>query len=226
MPLQRHKFKPADTDWITVEIVVAYSCESPPKVESTKISGLKQFGFILSSEYDIEVMVDDYWRHSCDRAGCQTAFQYDFDVKLFVADIVGLGLNLGSWGTGTAGWRFPTTEEQHSLSTACICCDDKLEEKRMLAEAAASVRRRPDASALIIGFSAIAAAGVLSVVYVDHPNHLGISFLWICSFALLTSLLVIMRRLAARMRRRKTELLRAKSHGAKLDDERYHNDSD
>ena len=75
MPLHRHKFKPRNTLWISVAIIVAYFCDSPPEVRSTKIRGLKNFAFIFGHEYDIESMVDDVRQLTCEQNDCNKAIR-------------------------------------------------------------------------------------------------------------------------------------------------------
>jgi hypothetical protein len=124
MAVSIFKFKPADTVWISIEIVVTYSCDEIPKVERVKIRGLQQFGLILSSEYDIEVFVHAARRIPCDiGGGCRDAVEYEFDTKVFVSDVIGLGIGIGKLGTGTAGWTSRSTEEHLTFRTECVCCD-------------------------------------------------------------------------------------------------------
>lgn len=205
MPLQRHTLKPRDTLWISVEVIVAYSCDSPPEVKSSKIRGLRQFAFIVGHEYDVDVMVDEAKRVPCQQLDCDYAARHDYDIKIFVSDTIGLGLGIGNWGTGTAGWSFPATEETQTLETPCICCDDTLEGKRMYLESKDIQRRALDSVSLIIGFSALASAIALSVVYFDHPSSLGKIFLSGVSFVLFSSVLVALRRVLALVTRRKHE---------------------
>ncbi len=205
MPLQRHKLKPRDTLWVSVEIIVAFSCDSAPEVKSTKIRGLKQFAFIIGHEYDIEVLVDDSRRLPCQQSGCGNAVRYDYVVKVFVSDTVGLGLGIGNWGTGTGGWSFPATEENQKLATPCICCDDRFEESRVLPESKQIQQRGSDSTPLIIGFSILASAIALSVVYFDHPSNLGKIFLSGVSLSLFASVFVTLRRIVTFIKRSKHE---------------------
>lgn len=203
MPLHRHKFKPRNTLWISVEIIVAHSCESPPEVKSTKIRGFKNFAFIFGHEYDIEAMIDDYKQLTCQQTGCNNAMKYECVIKTFVSETVGLGLGIGNWGTGTAGWSFDATEQEQRLTTPCICCDNKLEQKSIFQAPKVIDQRAYDSISLIAGLSVLAFAIALSILYFDHPSNLGKIFLYGVSTASAASVSVTLLRIIEYLKRSK-----------------------
>ena len=205
MPLHRHKFKPRNTLWISVEIIVAFFCDSPPEIKSTKIRGLKNFAFIFGHEYDIEALIDDYKQVTCERPDCSNAIQYECVFKTFVSETVGLGLGIGNWGTGTAGWSCDATEEEQKLITPCICCDKELEKKRVVQAPIWVEQRAYDSISLIAGLSVLAFAIALSILYFDHPSNLGKIFLYGASTASAISVVVTILRVIQYLKRSKHE---------------------
>ncbi len=203
MPLQRHKFKPRNTLWISVEIIVDHSCESPPEVKSTKIRGLKNFAFIFGHEYDIEVMVHDYTKLTCQQPDCSNAVQYECVIKTLVSDTVGVGFGMGNWGTGLAAWSFEATEQEQKLTTPCICCDSKVEQKSMVQALKGIDQCAYDSISLIAGLSVMAFAIALSILYFDHPSNLGKIFFYGVSTASTASVLVTLIRIIEFVKRSK-----------------------
>ena len=171
MPVTKYRFKPHSTLWIGVEIIVSYSCQADPKVERVRITGIKQFGLILSSEYEIDAFVDTVRRMPCEAgADCREAVRYDFTVKTFISDVIGLGIGVGKLGTGTAGWTTKATEELAHFGTACGCCDD---ERRVPERAVTEVHLVPSpqtATPWLVGFATLGTALALSFMNLDHPS--------------------------------------------------------
>jgi hypothetical protein len=196
MPLQRHTLKPKNVLWASAEVIVSYSCASEPTVASTKVRGLKGFAIGFGHEYDIEAAVEDSTRLPCAKDGCHNAIRYQYIVKSFVAETVGIGLNIGNWGTGTAGWTFPATEEVFHFEAPCICCDEKGEPRTVQRTEPA-----PNALAMIAAFALLATANTLSVLYIDHPSNLGRIFLNAELGGLIVSAVVTISRVLARRRR-------------------------
>jgi hypothetical protein len=151
----------------------------------------------------MDAFVDDYTRHSCSKAGCETAFGYEFNLRISVADKIGIGIGLGSLGTGTAGWDYPADDELLLLETPCVCCDNEIAAKRMVTEAFEPQSRRFDATSLILGLSALGTGTAFSVVYFEHPSNLGKAYLTAVACGLAASAYGLLVRLAARTRRRR-----------------------
>src|SRR5215469_16268448 len=101
--LERFKFKPPDTDWIRCELFVDYDCPTKPTVADLVITGIKQFGFIISHEYDVKAFVEGSSRQDCKKRDCERALLYKFDVRVYVWNKVGIGFGFGR-GTGTLGF--------------------------------------------------------------------------------------------------------------------------
>jgi hypothetical protein len=167
-------YKPPNTRWIKCELFVSYECDVKPKVEDVVITGIKQFGFILSTEYDIKASVEESERRNCTREECDTAIEYHFNVKCSVYEKIGLGFGLGS-GTGTLGWTRTSIDYFESFTTRCICCDQEakptgayqyaIEPMRSLVE----TRRRDEIGVAAVGAFAALLAGVeYSVTHVTH----------------------------------------------------------
>lgn len=171
MPVTKYRFKPRRTLWIGVELIVSYSCQADPKVERVRITGIKQFGLILSSEYEIDAFVDTVRRIGCEAGSdCNEAMRYEFTVKTFISDVIGLGIGVGRLGTGTAGWTTKATEELGHFGTECVCCDD---ESRVPERAVAEVHVVPSlqtATPWVIGFATLGAALGVSLMNLDHPS--------------------------------------------------------
>jgi hypothetical protein len=184
---------------------VAYFCESPPEIKSTKIRGLKNFAFIFGHEYDIEALIDDYKQVTCEQPGCSNAIQYECVFKTYVSEMVGFGLGIGNWGTGTAGWSFEATEQEQKLMTPCICCDKELEKKRVVQAPVWVEQRAYDSISLIAGLSVLAFAIALSILYFDHPSNLGKIFLYGASTASAVSVVVTILRVIQYLKRSKHE---------------------
>jgi hypothetical protein len=202
MAVSIFKFKPADTVWINVEIVVTYSCNEIPKVERVKIRGLKQFGLILSSEYDIEVFVHAARRRRCDIGGdCRDAVEYEFDTKVFVSDVIGLGIGIGKIGTGTAGWTSPSTEEQRTFKTECICCDAEQASPMAGLSVITIVPSTPTATSWFIGFAALSTALTLAALNFDQPSVIPKLVLYGTAVGAVASLSVAVARVVAFLRR-------------------------
>lgn len=171
MAVTKYRFKPRGTVWIGVELIVSYSCQTDPKVERVRITGVKQFGLILSSEYEIDALVDTVRRMPCEAGtDCREAVRYDFTVKTFTSDVMGLGIGVGKLGTGTAGWTTKATEELVHFGTACVCCDD---ERRAPERAVTEVILVPSpqtATPWLVGFATLGTALALSFMNLNHPS--------------------------------------------------------
>lgn len=171
MPVTKYSFKPRSTLWIGVELIVSYSCQADPKVERVRITGIKQFGLILSSEYEIDAFVDTVRRMPCEASvDCRETMRYDFTVKTFISDVIGLGIGVGKLGTGTAGWTTKATEELVFFGTACVCCDD---ERPLPARAVTEVHVVPPlqtATPWLVGFATLGTALALSFMNLDDPS--------------------------------------------------------
>lgn len=122
-PVDKFSYDTQGTVGISVEILVTFGCDQEPKIDKTKITGLNQVGFIISSEYEVEPYVDGSKKVPCEKKGCQEAIQYEIVVKFFVYLVIGVGFGLG-WGTGTAGWRSKSLVQSTNFTTRCICCDE------------------------------------------------------------------------------------------------------
>ncbi|MGP0068805.1 MAG: RHS repeat-associated core domain-containing protein [Isosphaeraceae bacterium] len=127
---QAYQFKPTSTVGIGISSEVSYWCNEPPKVDNTEITGVNQVGFIISSEYKVNSVVDSFTKRtdgSCccsgDRPGVPTGVRtsYEFTIRYFIYLKAGLGFGLG-WGTGTLGWTSDPTEETATYTTNTICC--------------------------------------------------------------------------------------------------------
>lgn len=206
MAVARFQFKPTGTKWIGVEIIVTYLCHSDPKVERVKITGLKQFGLILSHEYDIDALVNSARRIPCDVGGdCQESIKYEFDVTAFVADVVGFGIGIGKLGTGTAGWSTQSTEETFVFGTACLCCDAE----RVADRSVMDVKVAPtQANAIpwLVGFAGIGTAVALAGLNFDHPSLVPKIVIYGTASGMVASLGVAVARLAQFFRRKVQKL--------------------
>lgn len=208
MPVDIYRFKPLSTDWVGVEIVVTYTCKSEPKVERVRISGIKQFGLILSHEYDIDAFVDTFLQISCEELdGCHHPLRYAFKIKCLVSDVIGIGLGLGNLGTGTAGWRSTSTEEELRFETKCICCDGEAGKAvAPLHLAFKQIDSPRSATPLVVGSSALAVAFTAAVLNFDHPSLLPKFFVYGLGSGALAAALVILQRLRSfTLRRRETK---------------------
>jgi hypothetical protein len=199
MAVTLYRFKPAHTSFINVEIIVSYSCTEPPKVEKCDISGLKQFAVIVSSEYEVTPVVHSWKRKPCEAvSGCNRAVAYDFEMKVFVKDVIGLGIGIGKIGTGTLGIRFRSTEESLHLTAECICCDDE-EGRRAATQAGGSESSALAAIAWFWGFSAFSTA--LALAY-PQPNPLATGFMIFTAFGVVASLCIVFIRMITFAQRR------------------------
>jgi len=161
MSIKRIRFKPRGTMWVNVELFVSFGCEQAPEIRSLKIRGVKQFGLILSHEYDIDAFVDEVKRRACRTSrDCTSAVEYECDAKVFVSDVVGLGLGIGKLGTGTVGWPSESKEQTFTFTTDCICCD----EPGGLQRTATYLPSTQSATAWFVAFSSLGAALSLSVL--------------------------------------------------------------
>jgi hypothetical protein len=219
VPVDVYRFKPKGTSWIGVEVIVQYSCKAEPKVERVRISGVKQFGFIVSHEYDIDAFVDTSRRIGCEEqlSSCSNPRRYSFTVKCLLSGVVGFGLGIGKVGTGTAGWRSRTEEQQLSFQTRCICCDDEVEQ----APAIVYLRIEPSestrsATALILGLTALGLGLTASILNFDHPSLLPKLFVYGTGSATLAAAVVTLRRLVTFWRGRQTDEKKDRSDQSKL----------
>ncbi|MBL3558538.1 MULTISPECIES: hypothetical protein [Marinobacter] len=171
MPVIKYRFKPRRTLWIGVELIVSYSCEIAPKVERVRITGIKQFGFMLSSEYEIDAFVDTVRRMPCKAsAEYQDAVMYEFSIKTFTSDVIGLGFGVGMLGTGTAGWTTKSTEELSHFGTPCVCC---VEDSWVPERTVTGVHVAPSSHAATAWLVSLATLGTvlgLSLMNLDHPS--------------------------------------------------------
>lgn len=162
MSIKRIRFKPKGTLWVMVELFVSYGCEQAPEIRSLKIRGVKQFGLILSHEYDIDAFVHDVRPRACRMSrDCTSAVEYECDAKVFVSDVVGFGLGIGKLGTGTVGWPSESKEQTFTFTTDCICCDQPggLPQRTL-----AYFQETQTATAWFVAFSSLGAALSLSVL--------------------------------------------------------------
>lgn len=207
MPVSIFNFKPARTLWINIEIIVTYSCNEPPKVERVKIRGLKQFGLIFSSEYDVEVFVHAARKSPCDIGNdCDDAVEYEFDTKVFVSDVIGLGIGIGKLGTGTLGWTCKSTEEQRTFKTECVCCD--AEQAKALAglNVINIIQSTPSATSWFIGFAMLSTALTLAAFNFAQPSIIPKLFLYGTAVGAVASLGVAVTRMVVFVRRRIGEI--------------------
>ncbi len=123
-PVDLFEHKTAATIGIQAEVHVSFGCDQVPKIERTKITGLNQVGFIVSSEYEVYAYIDRTRQIACRNEGCDHAIQYEIDVRFIVYLVIGLGFGFG-WGTGTAGFRTRKSNRTETYTTRCICCDKK-----------------------------------------------------------------------------------------------------
>ncbi len=203
MAVSIFKFKPANTLWISVEIIVTYSCDEIPKVERVKTRGLKQFGLILSSEYDIEVFMHAARRRPCEIGGeCREAVEYEFDTKVFVSDVIGFGIGIGKLGTGTAGWTSRASEEQRTFKTECVCCDAEQPRPTRGLSVINIVPSTTTATAWFIGFATLSTALALAALNLDQPSMIPRFVLYGTAVGAVASLGVAVARVVAFLRRR------------------------
>lgn len=216
MPVERFRIKPSGTLWVRVELIITYSCREDAKVERVRITGLKQFGLIVSSEYEIDAMVDTCKPVPCDTdVDCRDAVAYELIVKVYVSDVIGLGIGLGKLGTGTAGWTTNSTEEVVRLHTACMCCEGERQREGRIAEAADILQRiinmmrvapPPEpATRWIVGFATAATALVLSILNFRHPSLIPMIVVYVMGVGAAISLGVGLFRLILSSRRRVSE---------------------
>jgi hypothetical protein len=202
MPVTNYRFKPRSTLWIGIELIVSYSCQADPKVERVRITGIKQFGLILSSEYEIDAFVDTVRRIPCEAGtDCQEGVRYEFTIKTFISDVIGLGIGVGKLGTGTAGWTTKATEELLDFSTACVCCD---EERRAPERAVTVVHVVPSpgtATPWLVGFTTLGTAVALSLMNLDHPSQVPQLVVGATGVGALAAIVVAAARLIAFIRR-------------------------
>ncbi|HTV06860.1 MAG TPA: hypothetical protein VME86_15935 [Acidobacteriaceae bacterium] len=171
MPVAKYRFRPRSTLWIGIELIVSYSCYADPKVERVRITGVKQFGLILSSEYEIDAFVDTVRRIPCEAdADCGEAVRYEFTVKTFTSDVIGLGIGVGKLGTGTAGWTSRATEELAYFDTACACCDDETRPVDRIVSEVHIVASPQSATPWLLGFAALGTALAFSFMNLDQPS--------------------------------------------------------
>jgi len=202
MAVSIFKFKPAHTLWVSLEIIVTYSCDENPKVERVKIRGLKQFGLILSSEYDIEAFVHAARRRPCKIGSeCRDAVEYEFDTKVFVSDVIGFGIGLGKLGTGTAGWTSAATEEQRTFKTECVCCDTEQPRQMPGLSVINIVQSTPTATSWFIGFATLSTALTLAALNLDQPSVIPRFVLYGTAVGAAASLGIAVARVVAFLRR-------------------------
>ena len=204
MAVSLYRFKPAHTSFITVEVIVSYSCTEPPKVEKYDICGLKQFAVILSSEYEVTPIVHSWKRKPCEAVtDCDHPVAYDLELKAFVKDVIGLGIGIGKIGTGTLGIRFRSTEETLHLTTECVCCDEE-DEKRAATQFAgyAADSAALAAIAWFVGMTAFSSALALALLNHEQSSLLARAFVDVVSIGATASLIAAVVRLFAYSRRR------------------------
>jgi hypothetical protein len=163
--LEVFKFKPQDTDWIRCELFVDYDCATKPKVTDLVITGIKQFGFIISHEYDVKAFVEGSLRQDC-KGDCERAVLYTFDVRVYVWNKVGLGFGFGG-GTGTLGWTSRSFDHILRFDTRCICCDDVMDSKEASVNRIDS-RPRSEVGPVLLTLAAIGGGIAFSIAYSDR----------------------------------------------------------
>jgi len=119
--IDRFVHKPLNTLWIGSELFVEYDCDSKPTKTDHFITGIKQFGFIVSHEYEVIPQVEGSRLKECHKEACEHAIKYELDVRYYIYEKVGLGFGLGT-GTGTAGLTTRSTDYLKTFETQCICC--------------------------------------------------------------------------------------------------------
>src|SRR5438477_8084483 len=172
------KYKPPGTLWIGCDLSIEYDCESKPQPVGLVITGIKQFGFIISHEYEVIPHVEESRRKPCSKEKCEYAIRYEFDVRFSVYDTIGFGFGLGV-GTGTLGVKTSATDHVVTLTTRCICCDkDELAtrgyQQRVEPRPLIQLRPRDEIGiAAVAAFAALAAGLAVSVSNVSHPLSQG-----------------------------------------------------
>jgi len=186
------KHKPPGTSWIGSELFVSFDCEIKPVVEEIVITGIKQFGFIFSHEYDIKAYIEDSRQFKCEKEKCNLAVAYKFDVRFNVYEKIGIGFGLGA-GTGTFGWTTGSISYIEQFKTRCICCDEgdiSRERRRVIEERwRLPINLYPRAEtglSAVAAFSALGTALAISLVYPEHV--LSKSFLSFVGLSATTSL--------------------------------------
>jgi len=204
------KYKPPDTLWIGCDLFIEYDCESKPQRVGLVITGIKQFGFIISHEYEVIPYVEESRRRSCSKEECKYAIRYEFDVRFSVYDTIGLGFGLGV-GTGTFGWKSRPTDHVVTFTTRCTCCDrDELAvrgyQQKVEPGPLIQLRLRDEIGiAAVAAFTALGAGLAVSVSNVGHP--LSQAFLAFTGASTLVSALIVFRRFAKyRVRKNKLRL--------------------
>jgi len=76
--IERFSLKPGGTIWIGYDIFASYDCATKPKISEKVITNLRQFGFIISHEYEIVADVGKVRRNKCTKEDCKDAISYTF----------------------------------------------------------------------------------------------------------------------------------------------------
>ncbi len=206
MPTDIYRVKPKGTNWVGAEIVVSSSCNSEPKVERVRVTGVKQFGFIVSHEYDIGAYVDECHRERCRFSDCGDSVMYKFKVKCLVADVIGIGFGLGNVGTGTGGFTTPSREQFFDFKSSCVCCDDVSREgSAPFLVFIESRGGQPSATPLVLAFTALGVGLTAAILNFGSASILPRLFIYGTASCMSVAALLAVWRIYLRFRRERVE---------------------
>lgn len=164
--IDRQEEKPAQTTLLKLDVFVEYKCEDEPSVSTVVYRGMKQFGFIWSHQYDVQVKVERVLHRTCELDECAEGHSYAYWLHYYVYETVGLGFGAGP-GTGTWGWTKRVSDYTKSYESTCFCCepDDIVPEPLSDAESLnGRFEPRADAQAIIVGSLSVTALSIYALV--------------------------------------------------------------
>ena len=199
-----HKLK--NTFWVTAEAIVEYGCAAKPAVIKEHLHGTTRFGFILSYEDKLNgIAVHRAKMFPCEQSDCGRAVKYELELKYYISCEIGIGINIGKFGTGTFGFPTRLFEETANFTTECVCCDDEIDLHRqqqwILRTPADSGER--SVTALLLSLAAIGIGTVGAIAQASEPGSAAEIFLGVITSAVVTSGIIVWRRYAALMREAK-----------------------